>query len=745
MPHSSIIKPMFITNVRTTGGGRDLAKGELAIVTDKSTANGAKVLSDFAGVSKKERIEIRVGRGQLPTGLRGQNVAFEGTGFFPMEGIIDIKAYAPTNVELKVDELEVGYGGISTDEGLFIPEGKSAILDIVIYGHPLAMFFGQKEHVITKRVFRKEGQTMQEVVRKLVRDLKNESVPTTMGGFASVNDKLSNYLDFTVIDSTNNALQGTPWVTSTINVVDAGESNDLATIQSQYPTFKVVRTDKKAGVSTYSILHLASVTLADASVTTYDVTGKGCADCQAGYTLLAGGVVYHVALEDDGADLTTTVDNLPGFVAGTAVKIGQDGGKGIYSIILDNALTDAEKATFLAISSATSTAEIRSLGNVTAVCSDSTTTTYTWTDGDTCFANAETFNIVLPDTECGASRLAELQAEYPQLTIVEGRNTGNAKRTATLTGSSGNASVVIAGVTYDEAYATSPTVTATNFVTNNATDILNATGVTVTSSGAVLTFTAPVTSFPTITATAGGMTETLTALELIVTPDAGGCKRTYSTLVASNIECEDCADIFANPFYAETPVDFGEFSWEEVLPAFDEDAKMGIKIKGKTFNLVPENYEQDWIPFVETSTKIKSASFGVREQDYLNFVPAYDVDTEFGKVRRVQFAQDVTNLSQNFFGAEKMGRQHYTGETQFKGNLFARANFSQESLIAYRKRLVQYHIKYQDTSLSQMAGGRSNITHDFMLVVEQGKHTALELVLNKLAGKLGLENVSITN
>jgi hypothetical protein len=92
-----------------------------------------------------------------------------------------------------------------------------------------------------------------------------------------------------------------------------------------------------------------------------------------------------------------------------------------------------------------------------------------------------------------------------------------------------------------------------------------------------------------------------------------------------------------------------------------------------------------------------------------------------------------------------MGRQHYTGETQFKGNLFARANFSQESLISYRKRLVQYHIKYQDTALSQMAGGRSNITHDFMLVVEQGKHQPLETVLNKLAGRLGLENVSITN
>jgi hypothetical protein len=129
----------------------------------------------------------------------------------------------------------------------------------------------------------------------------------------------------------------------------------------------------------------------------------------------------------------------------------------------------------------------------------------------------------------------------------------------------------------------------------------------------------------------------------------------------------------------------------------------------------------------------------------LNFVPAYDVDTNFAQVRQVTYAVDVNNLSQSFFGAEALGRQHYTGETQYKKNLFARANFSQESLLDYQKRMVQYHIKYQDTGLSQMAGGRSNITHDFMIVVEQGKHQSLETLLNSLAGKLGLENVSVTN
>lgn len=746
MPHTSITKPMIVTSVLTSGGTANLAKGQLAIVKDKAGANGAIAISSFAGMSKKEKIKIRVGRGGLPSGLRAQHVAFEETGYFPMENIIEIKAYAPTHVELKVDEFEIGYGGLTSDEGLFIPEGKSAVMDIVIYGHPSAMFFGQKEHIITKRVYRKEGQTMQEVIRQLVKDLKTESVPSTMmGSFSSVNDNLSNYLDISVIDSTNGNLQGTAWVTSTINVVDAGESNDLAVIQAQYPLYKVEKTDRRGNVTEYTILHLASDTLADATVVTTDVLGKGCADCQAGYDLLAGGVVYNVSLEDDGVTQVTLVDDLPGYVSGTVLKIGQKDGVGTYSIVLDNALTDAEITTFLATNAIASTATFRNLGQVTAVCSDSTTATYTWADGETCYANTKAYNIVLPDTDCGASRLTELQTAYPQLTIVEGEASGNLSRTATLTGSSGNASIIVAGTTYTTAFITDLTTTAAAFVTAHAAAILAATGTTVTSTGAVITFSAPSSSYPAITAVAGGLTETLSAVTSTVTASVGGCKRVYSTLVPTNLVCEECSDIFLDTFYAEAPQEFDGVYWEEVATTFDEDAKMGIRIAGKPLFLYPENYEQDWIPFIETSTKISSVSFGVREADYLNFTPAYDVDTELAMVRRIEYAQDVNNLSQSFFGAEAMGRAHYQGETQHTQNLFARANLSQESLLKYRKRMVQYHIKYQDNGLSQMGGGRSNITHDFMLVIEQGKHQPLETLLNGLAGRLGLENVSKTN
>lgn len=649
MPHTSISKPMFVTNVKTAGGGRDLAKGELAIVKDKAGANGAIVVSDFAGMSKKERIEIRVGASRpSATGLRTPQVAFQSTGFFTLDSIIEIKAYAPTVTELAVDVLEIGFGGISTDKGLFIEEGKSAVMDIVIGGYAASMFFGTDRHVITKRVARKEGQTMQEVIRQLVKDLKEESVPTGMNGaFASVTDNLSNYLNISVIDSTNVALTGTAWTTSTVTVPDAGESNDLAEVQVKYPLQKVFKVARANGKTTYGILHLVATTLADLVITEVDVTGKGCESCQAGYSLLAGGVVYNVALEDDGVTQVAKVQALPGAVAGTALKIGNDLGKGTYSVVLDNALTQAEVTAFLATDAITATAELRNLGDVIAVCSLTTTETYPWVAGDTCNAKTEAYSIVLPDNECGESRLVELQTAYPQLTIAEGA--------------------------------------------------------------------------------------------------AAGCKRSYTTTVPTNIVCDECDEIFLDAFYGEAPIEHDGVAWEQTPVVYNADAKMGIRISGKPFTLIPEDYEIDFIPFIETSTHILGASFGVREEDYLNFVPEYDVDTEFANVRRIAYAKDVKNLSQSYRGAEEMGRIHYQGDTQYKANLFTRATMNQESLLKIQKRMAQYHVKIQDTRLSQMGGNRSNITHDAMIVVEQGKHQPIETMLNKLAGKLGLENVSITN
>ena len=740
MVHSSISKPQVITSVLSTGYAGNLTKGQLAFVKDKAKKGlGAEVVSDFTGMNKKERIAIRVGETTTPSNLRIKEVASKGTGFFSMDSILDIKAHIPSQVDLKVDHLEVGYNGITASTALFIPEGKSAVLDIAIHGEVAATFFGQSEYIISKEVYREKGETMQEVIRRAVKELKEEKVPSATG-WASITDELAQFLEIGVIDSSTGELAGTSWTFSTVSIPDAGESNDLAEVQAQYPTYKVKRTAREAGVSTYTILHLASVTLANVSIVDVNVKNKGCATCPAGYSGLTGGVVYSIALEDDGTDQEGLVDGLPGYVATTVEKVGNANGVGTYLIVLDDALTDAEKASFLATNAIAGTASFTELGTVEDACKKSATTTYAWVAGESCVATTKQFSIILPDNECGATRLAELQAVYSDLVIEEGAPTGSASQTVTV--SSDVALVIIVdGVTYTTADAGTTTQTAAAFVAAHAAAILVATGTVVTNpSTNVLLFTDSAVAFPTITSAA----QTVGAIDFVTTTAAGGCKRTYSTYVTTNLVCEECSDIYLQPFEAQAPDTFEGIAWEELIPAFDANAKMGIFVKGKPFYIYPEAHEEDFVPFVETSLKVKSISFGAKGSLLLNYDGnIYDPETEFAEVRKLQYAQDVNNDAQSLFGAERMGNQHFANKPIHKKNLFARANMSQERLLEYSKKYVQFAVKYQDNGISQMGGSRSDITHEFRIIVEYGKHITLQNTLNSLAGKLGLDAVNV--
>jgi hypothetical protein len=740
MVHASISKPQVVSSVLTSGFAGKLAKGQLAVVKDKAVkGQGLQVVSDFSGMNKKDRIQIRIGEATTPTGQRTKEVASKSTGWFALENILEITSHIPSQTKVVTDYLEVGYDGINEDTALFIPEGKSATIDIMIYGEVASFFFGQTEYLITKEVYRPEGTTMQEVVRKVVKELREERVPSATG-WASVTDQLSQFLEIGVIDSTNDPLSGTSWTFSSINVVDAGDSNDLATIQAQYPSYKVAITKRENGVTTYTILHPTSVSLSNASIVTVDSENKGCEDCPATYSLIEGGVVYSISLEDDGSNQEALVDNVAGYVANSVSKVGNANGVGTYLVVVDNDLTDAEKATFLAQNAITGTASFTRLGLVEDVCFKTATTSYTWVAGESCKAGVKQFSIVLPDNDCGESRLAELQAAYPDLVIEAGVPTGVATRSVTVSTDSA-LSIVVNGVTYNTADAGTTSQTAAAFVTAHAAAILAATGTVVTNpSTNVIRFSDSAVDFPTITAA----TQTVSAIDYLTTATAGGCKRAYSTTMVTNLVCDECDDIFLQEFSAEAPENFEGIAWEEFVEAYDEDALMGIFVKGKPFFMYPEAFEEDFIPYIETSLKVKSMTFGAKGSLLLNYDGnIYDPETEFAPSRKLRFAQDVNNDAVALFGAERMGNQHFTNKDIHTKNLFARTNLSQERILKYHKKYVQYAVKIQDSSLSQGGASRSDITYEFRMIVEYGKHTTLEATLNSLAGKLGLEAVHI--
>ena len=736
--HTSIDKPLFTLNgnVLTSGGAGNLAKGQLAIVTNKSVSGGAKVVSDFAGLPKNTPLKIRVGRNKQLSGLRSNYAPYYETSWFTPESIVSITANFPKHQKQQFDELIVGYDGINADTALDIPLDKNSIFDLTIDGKAVEVFAGEKEHTIKLNFGRKTGQTNQEVIRDLVKRIQEYKLPRSQ-------KPVSDFLEVSVIDSANLPLAGVSHTFSTISVVDNGDENDRADIQAQYSSYNVIRTGRNGLTSEYTILHPTATALADYIKTVVDVYTKDCANCLAGYSAIEGGVVYHVTIEDDGADLSTTVDDLPGSVSGTIVKVGQNAGVGTYSLVTDNAVTDAEIATFLGASTVKGTAVIKMIGTTDTVCEDSNSTTYTWTAGTTCTKTTEQYFIQLKDTDCDASRLSELQLAYPNLVIEEGAPTGNSTQTITLSGSSGNAVVNINGVAYTEAFDTDLTTTAENFVTSHASAILEATGAVVTSAGAVITVTDKTVGFPTTTATAGGLVETIGTRDYVTTATTGGCQRVYSTYVTTNLVCDECSDIFLQPFYSEAPQPFEQVAWKQVEPVFDEDALMGIKLKGKPFNLTPIELTRDEIPFYETSTGIKSISGGYRDFDFLNITPAYNSDELF-KITRLSRKVDRDMLGNKFFALEDVSRAHYLGEVREKNNNFFKANAGEESVVKFNKQYITYHITHQDTSLSQGVGGRSNITHEEKIVVEFGYHDAIETLINKLASKAGVEVVNPT-
>ena len=640
MLHAPHTKFHVVSTVLESGYDGNLAKGQLAVVKNKALkGKGKEVASNFDGMTQKDLIAFEIGEVTTPNKQRTVEVPYISTGFFPIGNIVDIKAYAPSNVTLKLDHIEIGYDGINESTALFIPEGKAAVMDIVVEGLVASMFFGQESFIIQKRVYRAVGESMQAVTRRLVKELNEEVIPTATG-WASTTDVLSQFLEIGVIDSTTTTTVGVNSVFSSLTLVNNGDSNALADVQAQYPNYTVVQTARDGDNTTYTIVRpQADPALASYVKTVVDVDGKGCADCLATYSLVDGGYVYHVSIEDDGVDLTTT---LAGLVTGETQldKLGNKDGRGTYAIVMPAIMA---QVAIDAIITARPEAEVKYLGEIKDVCSKTTTTTTAWVAGETCVATTKGFSIIVKDNDCGATRLPELQAAYPDLVITE--------------------------------------------------------------DGVV-----------------------------------GGCKRKYNTTVPTNIVCPECSPIFLQPFYGEAPDNFEGISWEAVAETYDADALMGITIKGKPFFMYPEIYEEDFVPFIETSLKVKSASFGWREDDILNYTGSqYDVDLEFAKVVFVERAQDVNNLSQSHFGAEDEGKMFGTNKWKHKANLFARTNLSEERILKYHKRLLKYVVEFRDQGLSQGSASRSDITHGFGIMVEEGKHEAIQTILSKLAAKVGLE------
>jgi hypothetical protein len=546
--HSAMSRHMFTLNgnVLASGGAKNLAKGQFTIVkSDTATSAGATVVGagDFAGLSAKQVLEMRLGKHRVPevrTALNSKPYASE---TFKLSDIVDIKKITPKFETRKFDELIVGYDGINDASAINLAEGEHAVLDILLKGDHVGFITNSCSYPLKFHFGREVGETNQEAVKRAVKSLK----AMTLTNGVSVNE----VVDISVVDSSNPALAGTEFVFQSLTVTDAGDSNALALVQAQYPTLKVLRTDRDILKSIYTVVTAEGVALADFVLTDVSLADADC---------------------DGEAEVT------------------------------------------------------------------STETEISWVVGESCFATEQTYTIQLADNECGESRLTELEAFYPELTITE------------------------------------------------------------------------------------------------VALSAGGCQRKYETTVLTNIVCEECSDIFLGQFESKAPSDFDFNSWELVSTASDENAKMGIKIKGKAFDWTPTDISRDQIPFYETSTRVEAAGgyiIEVNESFQDNFRDLF-------VITRLSRAQDRDNLGGHLMQAEEASRAYFDGEKRHVDNLYAKAVLGEESVLDFKKQYVQYAITIHDSKYSQGVGRRSDMGTTYNVWAELGKDTALDTYISALATKVGI-------
>lgn len=361
-----------------------------------------------------------------------------------------------------------------------------------------------------------------------------------------------------------------------------------------------------------------------------------------------------------------------------------------------------------------------------------------WIEGEEGVAVAETYTLQLADDDCGADKLAELQAAYPNLTIAI---QGTATRALTLSGTSGTANVNIGGVNYLATFATDLTTTASNFVTAHAAAILAASGVVVTSAAGVLNLagTNLLLDNVTITNATTDLAGTLAA-SVAVTTTEGGCQTVYTTTVLSNPVFDECSPILLDMYFTEAPAPFNFTHWTKASKAYNENALMGIRIKGK-FNILAGSEEYRFeIPNMFDSTRISvSSEVGSVNESYKS--------GRVGRfaVKMLSVASRPDSLGMDLRDMEHRAFVHYNGYATHNDSNFARFVLGEESLLKPTAQYVTYIIWVRTNKIAGMFSKEEVTNQKYIIAAEVGKHLGVEDVVNALATATGLDAVEAFN
>jgi hypothetical protein len=409
-----------VGSVMKTGYSLDLPLDTAGLFSKdkrKTKSNGLKAISDFGGVAKDELLTLMFGT-KKDTGTLGSDKN-ERTVDFALRNVKKVGIAHPKNADQKFDYFRVGWDGVNDNTSFQFHTGQTLEFQMTV-GGIAATFFNNADQYTVRTLINipnAEAETIcdelgepclpvdcREHTIAMVKNLNDYSLP---GG-----DKLSQYFDIYPIFDTPTAnatpVEYTQWC---LEYCGFGGDHELSAVAAQYPGQEV----RRDTMSNQFVIFAPATYTPENYVETKGAILKGCDDCPVGWTEIPAGFVYGVALEDDGVDLSATVQALPGAVAESAVKTGQDFGVGHYAVVLTAQLTEEQEETF---ATANPTAVLKFVGTKEAFCDNTESETHAWVACGSCEASTAKYRIMVPD-DCNGSRLAEIQAAYPDLTVTQ--------------------------------------------------------------------------------------------------------------------------------------------------------------------------------------------------------------------------------------------------------------------------------------------------------------------------------------
>lgn len=593
--------------VNSTDGSYKIGKGVFMFADAKKAKGDGLLPLDLSSIRKDDkRVRILVGEDETTKRLRSYVQGAAQTEPFSLEQVKAIKYKTPKNLESSVDSWVLGWTGRSDEPETsfkFRNNARPFRISMALEGGGIQFSGGSNFQQLVDFVYPFDNIPDNDCITidecdylpcgDITRDIVKSFRRHPLVGKKVVND----YVKVTPIISCANssAAEKTDFVFYELTVCDAGTQAALADVRNQYPGVDVVRINRKGSSSTYQLMTSGS----SPSAYTQDKIEvlPGCETCESGWTAKhANGHVYvFTTVDDKHTAVNGYFDTL--YSSDTSkfeVKlIGNENGTDnfVYSVVVADEITPTDVT---AIQALVTGFTYQYLGIASIVCEKTTTTTTSWTEGDTCQATVETYSIVLPDNECGNSRLKELQAFYPDLQIGE-------SQMITLTGTGGTATVTVGSDTYTATFATDLETTATNFVSTNETAI-EANGNSVYSNGETITII-------TRNGEAVSIANDTSDLDGDATDSKEACQRRYVATVNTNLVCDECDTVFEDLFSSESPEVYDGEDWaltgaaEQGLGS--SGCLCGIKITARPFKMNPADCKVYDFPYIESSPTIE--------------------------------------------------------------------------------------------------------------------------------------------